>query len=129
LPYEDTREERQTNWETKMFSSIHSDDFGEYVSQSKGLVVVNFWTLWSDECRYMSSLMADVKHLLDEKDSIVQVDWDHERQLAEDLDVLGVPTLLLFVGGNEVARYYGTMSEEDLGECLSAAKKTDHMFR
>ena len=112
-----------------MFCSIHSGNFGEYVLQPKGLVVVNFWTLWSEECRYMSSLMGDVKHLLGEKDSIVQVDWDHERQLAQDLDVLGVPTVLLFVGGNEVARYYGTMSEDDLRDCLAAARKSDHMFK
>jgi thioredoxin-like negative regulator of GroEL len=108
-----------------MFCPIDSATFREYISKSKGLVAVNFWTSWSDACRYMSSLMGSVEHLLDEQDSIVQVDWDRERGLAETLAVLGVPTLLLFVCGNEVARYYGTMSEDDLKKCLAEAKKSD----
>lgn len=106
-----------------MFHSIDSASFGECVLKSKGLVVVNFWTPWSEECRYMSSLMADLQPFLDEQDSIVQVDWDRERHLVRKLDILGVPTLLLFVRGNEVARYYGTMSEDDLKKCVVELKK------
>jgi len=71
----------------------------------------------------MSSLMDDVEDLLDEQDSIVQIDWDQERKLVKELEVFGVPTLLLFVCGNEVARYYGTMNKEDLRNCLGEAKK------
>ena len=106
-----------------MIRSVDSAGFGEYVLKSRALVVVNFWTPWSDECRYMSTLMADVQHLLDDQDSIVQVDWERERQLVRELDVLGVPTLLLFVCGNEVARYYGTMSEDDLTKCVVEVKR------
>jgi thioredoxin-like negative regulator of GroEL len=108
-----------------MFYTLDSANFGEYISKSKGLVVVNFWTPWSDECRYMSSLMASVQHQLDEQDLIVQVDWDQERQLVEKLDVLGVPTLLLFICGNEVARFYGTMSEDDLRKYVAEARRSE----
>ena len=107
-----------------MYPPLDSAKFGEYVLKSKGMVVVNFWTPWSDECRYMSSLMADVQHLLDEQDSIVQVDWDRERQLVRELEILGVPTLLIFVCGKEVARYYGTMSEGELRNCVVEAKRS-----
>ena len=99
-----SREAAEPRRERKVIRSVDSAGFGEYVLESKGLVVANFWTLWSDECRHMSALMADVQHLLDEQDSILQVDWDQERQLAQKLDILGVPTLLLFDCGNEVAR-------------------------
>jgi len=105
-----------------MYPPLDSAKFGEYVLKSKGMVVLNFWTPWSDECRYMSSLMADVQHLLDEQDSIVQVDWDRERQLVRELEILGVPTLLIFVRGKEVARCYGTMSEGELRNCVVEAK-------
>lgn len=106
-----------------MFYTLNSTEFGEHVLKSKGVVLVNFWSPWSDECRYMSSLMDDVRDLLDEEDSIVQVDWDQERKLVQELEVFGVPTLLLFVCGNEVARYYGTMSEDDVRKCVEKAKK------
>ena len=106
-----------------MYPPLDSAKFGEYVRKSKGMVFVNFWTPWSDECRYMSSLMADVQHLLEEQDSIVQVDWDRETQLVRELEILGVPTLLIFVCGDEVARYYGTMSEGELRNCVVEARR------
>ena len=73
----------------------------------------------------MMSLMGDVQDLLGEGDVIVQVDWDQQRQLAKEFEVLGVPTLLIFVCGHEVARYYGTISEEDLRKCVVEAKRSD----
>lgn len=73
----------------------------------------------------MSSLMGDVQDLLDDQDAIVQVNWDQQRKLVKEFEVLGVPTLLIFICGNEVARYYGTINKEDLGKCIVEAKKSD----
>lgn len=74
----------------------------------------------------MSSLMTRVQDLLDENDTIVQVDWDHQRGLAQESEVLGVPTLLIFAQGREVARYYGTLNEDELRKCVVEAKRSDH---
>jgi thioredoxin 1 len=119
-------EEVRTLREPRMFDPLDSAKFGEYVLKSKGMVLVNFWTPWSQECRNMSSLMGDVQDLLVEQDRIVRVDWDQQRQLAKEFEVLGVPTLLIFVRGHEVARYYGTMNEEDLRKCVIEAKRSEN---
>lgn len=111
--------------EGKVFYQVGSANFGDYVLKSKGMVLVNFWSPWIEECRNMSSLMGDLQDLLDEQDTIFQVDWDQQRELVQELKILGVPTLLIFVCGNEVARYYGTMNKEDLRKCIVEAKKID----
>jgi thioredoxin 1 len=108
-----------------VFYPVDLANFGNYILKSRGMVLVNFWSSWSQECRDMSSLMGDVQDLLDEQDTIVQVDWDQQRQLAWKFEVLGVPTLLILVCGHEVARYYGTMSEEDLRKCVIEAKRRE----
>ena len=79
----------------------------------------------------MSSLMGNLQDMLGGEDAIVQVDWDQERQLAQELEVLGVPTLLIFICGNEVTRYYGMLNEHDLRKCVAEAKRheTDKNIR
>ena len=97
-------------------------DFEDQVLATCGMVLVNFWAWWSDECGRMSTIMRKVTDLLDEKDAIVQLDWDHHRGLARELEVFGVPTLLIYMKGNEVGRYSGTMSEDDLMKRVIKAK-------
>jgi len=100
-------------------------DFEDQVMDTSGMVLVNFWAWWSDECGRMSTVMRKVTDLLDDKDAIVQLDWDHHRGLAHELEVFGVPTLLIYMNGNEVARYSGTMSENDLMRRVIEAKNCD----
>jgi len=73
----------------------------------------------------MSSLMLNVTDFLDERDAIVQVNWDEQRRLAQELEIFGIPTLLIFASGCERARYYGTMKGEDLIGLIIAAKNRD----
>lgn len=98
----------------QMFCIVDERDFNEQVLCARGLVLVNFWTGWSDQCRIMSSLMRIMADLLDEQDAIVQIDWDQHRGLAQKLEVFGVPTLLIYISGCERARYSGTMNKQDL---------------
>ena len=107
-----------------MFNVVDANTFNEQVLSAQGMVFVNFWAWWSDECRKMSSLMRKVDGILDEQDAIVQIDWDQQKQLANDLDVFGVPTLLIYVEGSEVARYLGIISKDDLLQKISMVKNS-----
>ena len=107
-----------------MFYVVDANNFTEQVLDAKGMVLVNFWAWWNEECRKMSSLMRDVANVLDEHDAIMQVDWNQQKQLAQKLDVVGVPTLLIYLDGNEVARYSGTMSKAGLLKRILEAKNT-----
>ena len=101
---------------------VGTDSFNEKVLFSKGMVFVNFWAWWSDECNKMSSLMRKIKNILDEQDTIVQIDWDQQKQLANDLDVFGVPSLLIYNKGIEIDRYSGVMNKDELIKRILKAK-------
>ncbi len=108
-----------------MVCLVDEDSFNEHVLHTGSMVLVNFWAWWSDECHTMSSLMRNVAHLLDEQDAIVQVDWDQQKKLAQELEVFGVPTLLIYICGREVARRSGIMSNDDLAKLIIEAKNGD----
>jgi thioredoxin 1 len=97
-----------------MFPVVNTDNFDDQILNAKGVVLVNVWAGWSEGCRQMSTTMGRLKNLLDEQDTIVQVDWDHQKILISELKVYGIPTLLIFVSGSEVARYSGVVNKEGL---------------
>lgn len=108
-----------------MFHIVDQNGFHEQVLHASGMVLVNFWARWSDECHNMSSVMHNMTEFLDEQDAIVQLDWSQHRRLAQELEVLGVPTLLIYFHGCEVARYSGTMNEDDLRKRIIELKQRD----
>ena len=105
-----------------MFYKVDANNFKEQVLDTSGMVLVNFWTWWSDECHKMSALMHKVDGVLDEYDAIVQIDLNQQKQLAQELEVFGVPTLLIYVEGSEAARYFGIMNKDDLLKRIIEAK-------
>ncbi|MGP8320102.1 MAG: thioredoxin family protein [Methanosarcinaceae archaeon] len=99
--------------------------FNEQVLHAGGMVLVNIWAWWSDECRIMSSLMRNVAELLDKEDTIVQIDWEQQKHLTQKLEVFGVPTLLIYIDGCEAARRSGTMNRDDLMKLIAAVKSRE----
>jgi thioredoxin 1 len=108
-----------------MFNAVDENKFKEQVLCAKGLVLVNFWAWWSEECRNMASLMHNLADLLDEQDAIVQVDWDKQRRLAQKLGVFGVPTLVIYIDGRELVRHFGRMNRDDFMKRIVEAKNCD----
>ena len=47
-------------------------------------------------------------------DAIIYIDWDLQRGLAKNLEVHGVPTLLIYFAGNEVGRFSGMLSADGI---------------
>ena len=90
------------------------NSFKERVLSTKGMLLINFWAWWSKECRTMYEIMRDMAALVDEHDAIVQIDWERQKQLVQELEIFGVPTLLLYFNGSELARYSGTMNKNEL---------------
>lgn len=105
-----------------MFHVADENGFNELVLHARGMVLVNFWVSWSDECRDMRVLMSNVADILDDQDAIVHVDWDQQKRLAQELDIFGVPTLLIYINGREIVRYSGTMNKNVLFKRITEAK-------
>lgn len=105
---------------------LHIDDengFKKHALETEGILLVNFWASWSIQCRSMSHVMRKISALLDDKDAIACIDWHYRKGLAKKLEVFGVPTLILFFSGQEVARFSGTISKVVVLKRIGAVKK------
>jgi thioredoxin len=83
----------------------------EHWIDTKGVLLVNFWSEWSVQCHHMAYVMRNIKPLLHDKDLIVYIDWHQHKGWVNKQGVFGVPTLIIYFAGQEIARFSGTVSE------------------
>lgn len=108
-----------------MFESIDTWNFSKKILHSQGLTLLNFWTPWSAECHRMSIVLDETVSNVGKEIQILKIDWDAQRRLADELEVYGVPTLLIFNNGKLIRRYSGVLTVEELQHIIKKSCKTD----
>jgi thioredoxin-like negative regulator of GroEL len=105
-----------------MFEYFNENTSHEQVKNAGRIGLAYFWGRWSQECRSMYPLIQSASNFIGREDALVQINWDRQKQLACEMDVFGVPTLLVYFNGRESARYSGTMNN-DLLKRIEESKK------
>ena len=81
-------------------------DFTKILNDTKP-VLVDFFATWCGPCRMQTPILEQVKQQVGDKATIIKVDIDQNRELAEKYRVMSVPTLIIFKGGEPVWRASG----------------------
>ena len=87
--------------------------FSEIINQDTP-VLVDFFATWCGPCQTMSPILKQVKDELGEQVKIIKIDVDKNQALAQNFQVRGVPTFILFKNGKQVWRQSGILTKADL---------------
>jgi thioredoxin 1 len=79
-------------------------------------VLVDYWTEWCGPCIAMEGSVKEFAKSYEGKVIVVKVDATINPRLTKKFHVMGYPTLLLFVRGEEVSRYVGALNYKWLVE-------------
>jgi putative thioredoxin len=92
---------------------VSEDDFQSAVLQRSREVpvVVDFWASWCEPCKVLDPILERVALDFDGAFELAKVDVDSNQALAGAFQVQGIPTVIAFREGKEVARFTGAYPE------------------
>ncbi len=87
--------------------------FNEVINSGKP-VLVDFYAEWCGPCKMMPPILKQVKDALKDQVTIIKIDVDKNPQAAQNFQVQGVPTLILFKDGKVRWRQSGVVEASQL---------------
>lgn len=79
------------------------------VLDSGALMMVDFWADWCGPCRMLAPVIDGLANDYEGKAIVGKVNTDEEPELALRYQISGIPTVLFFKDGQEIARKVGIM--------------------
>lgn len=82
-------------------------------------VLVDFSAEWCGPCKMMKPILEELKSKVGDEVSILKVDVDKNPKASEIYNIQGVPTLILFKGGEIKWRQTGVVSLHQLESVIN----------
>jgi thioredoxin 1 len=101
---------------------VTESDFQEEVVGSSMPVLVDFTAAWCQPCKMIEPIVKQLAEEWDGRVKVVKLDADQNPDIMMQYGVMGIPTLMLFKGGEIKERLTGFQPKEKL-----AAKVIPHM--
>jgi len=101
------------------------EEFRTKLAATAQPVVVDIWAPWCGPCRTLSPRLDEVGGEFAGQVEVWKINADEEPALVRELRVMGIPTLLFYRHGTEIARRTGVQSVGALREMFTAALAND----
>lgn len=79
--------------------TVTDDSFADDVLNAEGPVLVDFWAPWCGPCKQIAPALDDIASAMSGDLTVAKVDIDDNPNTPGQYGVRGVPTLMLFKGG------------------------------
>jgi thioredoxin 2 len=101
--------------------SLDDQSFDTHVSKAGFPVLVDFWAPWCGPCRMMAPSLDKIAAQRRTQLQVGKVNTDDNPQLSGRYGIRGIPTLILFRDGAEVARQTGALDAASLDRWVGQA--------
>jgi thioredoxin 1 len=105
---------------TGKLPDVTDTTFQSEVLDSESAVLVDFWAPWCGPCRVVHPILEEMDAERDDL-RVVSLNTDENQDTAARYEVLSIPTLILFKGGQEAKRVIGALPKRRLEAELEPA--------
>jgi thioredoxin 1 len=88
-------------------SAVTDASFAVDVLQSDKPVLVDFWAEWCGPCRLVAPVLEEIAGEHGEKLKVVKINIDENPQVARDYQIMSIPNMSVFQGGQVVKSIIG----------------------
>ena len=97
-----------------LIKHISDASFDADVIQSSTPVIVDFWAEWCGPCKMIAPILDEVASAYQGKLQVAKMNVDENRDIPAKFGIRGIPTLMVFKGGQLAATKVGAMSKAQL---------------
>jgi thioredoxin 1 len=99
--------------------TVTDDSFADDVLGSDKPVLVDFWASWCGPCKQVAPVLEEIASENGEKITIAKMDIDANPNTPRKYEIMSIPTMILFLGGEKVKQIVGAKPKAALLEDLA----------
>lgn len=101
--------------------NVSDGDFEKEILNSEIPVLVDFWAAWCGPCRTVGPVVEELAGEYAGKIKVAKLNVDENKQTPSKYGVRGIPTLMLFKGGQVVDQIVGAVPKNRIVDLLEKA--------
>ena len=99
---------------------VTDESFEQDVLGSDSPVLVDYWAEWCGPCKAIAPILDEIAAEYDGRLQIAKLNIDDNPGTPPKYGIRGIPTLMLFKGGNVEATKVGTVSKSQLAAFIDS---------
>ncbi len=97
-----------------LIKHVTDQSFDSDVLQSDKPVLVDYWAEWCGPCKMIAPILDDVAQSYNGRLQVAKMNVDENRDVPGKYGIRGIPTLMLFKGGELAATKVGALNKLQL---------------
>lgn len=120
--YKKAVDENNGNKERKfdfMVTNINEKQYDQEVLNSKGLVLVDFYSETCGPCKRLAPILEELSNDFEGKLKIVKINVNENSLISFKMGIISVPTLVFYKDGNMIESSVGLLPKEQLERIIN----------